>query len=226
MTCNEDGKGNLGLENTVDLTKMEKFNQNVNQLLDEFTKYYPEMQDEINLTKEKFPTISTFSKFDLRWKLTNYLTYRKEDKLEEILNEEDKRYYNCKNIIKRSKEVISWIKNGPLDKYNEYFDALTFVNFGNTSKIPFYDQLGKQLGRNKFRIKNRKEGKLSQNNKYKGPPYNAIIIGIWKNYRRMQIQRKRRAWKDRKFHVISEKSRGSKRNVLTFERRSRLGGSN
>jgi hypothetical protein len=108
MMCDENGKGKFGIENAIDLTRKEKLNQNVNQLLEEFVRIFPETQDEITLTKNKFPTISRFSKFELKWKLTNYLTYLKEEEREEILSEEYQRTFNFRSLIQKSKEILSW----------------------------------------------------------------------------------------------------------------------
>jgi hypothetical protein len=117
----------------------------VNHLLDEFTEIIPEMINEIELTKNKFPTISTFSKFNLKWKLTNYLTYIKEHDRREILNEDRNKHLNFMNFIIKSREVVGWLEENQFEKYNDYFNWLTFINFGQAIKRPYIQQSGSRI---------------------------------------------------------------------------------
>jgi hypothetical protein len=141
MQCDKEGKGIFGLSNTLDLWLKEKLNKDVNQLLDDFVEIFPEMKGEVILTKEKFPTISTYSKFDLKWKLTSYLMYMKEQDRKAILGENSKRSYNIQGVLERSNEILNWLEEAQRDKYDEFFNAITFINFGQSINISYYTGL-------------------------------------------------------------------------------------
>jgi hypothetical protein len=45
------------------------------------------------------------------------------------------------NLINKSGEIIGWLEENQIDKYNDYFNAITFINFGQAIKIPYYNKV-------------------------------------------------------------------------------------
>jgi hypothetical protein len=137
---NEEGICTYGIANTIDQWRKEKFNEDVNQLLDDFLEFHPEEAREIKLTKRKFSTINAYNNYSLRWELSNYIMNMKEEGLKKILDEEGRKKWNFRSIINRSKEVMKWLKEGKMDKYNEFFNAISLINFGQSINIPYYNE--------------------------------------------------------------------------------------